>query len=88
MKGIVQSAKCDVLKCQDVTLSGPLKISVEQMALLRLISAYPKMTQAELANTIGVSVRTIKRYMADLQDKDYIKRVNGKKYGKWEVKFR
>lgn len=84
----IQSAKCDVLKCQDVTLSGPLKISVEQMALLRLISAYPKMTQAELANTIGVSVRTIKRYMADLQDKDYIKRVNGKKYGKWEVKFR
>jgi hypothetical protein len=31
------------------------------------------------------SIATIKRIMASLQEKQYIRRVNGKRYGKWEV---
>ena len=80
-----QSAKCDVLKCQDGTLCGTLKVTPEQMRLLELLCVNPKITQDELAKTIGVSLRTIKRYMADLQERDYIRRLNGKKHGKWEV---
>ena len=34
---------------------------------------------------IGKSVRTIKTYMAEMQEKGLIKRINGKKNGEWIV---
>lgn len=43
------------------------------------------MTQAELAEKTGKSVRTIKRTMTELKEKGYIRRLNGKRDGKWEV---
>ena len=43
------------------------------------------MKQKELAAETGKFLSTIKRIMESLQKKDYIRRVDGKRYGKWEV---
>lgn len=40
---------------------------------------------AELAEQTGKCVRSIKRIMASLKEKQYICRVDGKRYGKLEV---
>ena len=39
----------------------------------------------EIANQINKSVRTVKTYMAEMQEKGLIERKNGKKNGKWQV---
>ena len=72
-----QSAKSDVSKCQNCTL--------EELALLREIAKNPTITQKELALAMGVSERTIKRRTVELQDKDFLRRKNGKRNGQWEV---
>ena len=76
-----QSAKTDIPKCQ----IGTLECSLEELALLELISKNPSITQQELADISGKSLRTVKRIMKSLQDKKYIRRESGKRYGKWEV---
>ena len=45
----------------------------------------PTIKQQELAEATGKSIATIKRIMKSLQDKNYIRRESGKRYGKWEV---
>ena len=72
-----QSAKADVSKCQNCTL--------EELALLREIAKNPTITQKELALAMGVSERTIKRRTVELQEKDFLRRKNGKRNGQWEV---
>ena len=57
------------------------------MAVIRLISENSVITQKELVNATGKSISTVKRIMSSLQEKGYIRRVNGKRYGKWEVLF-
>lgn len=42
-------------------------------------------TLEELAEKTGKSIATIKRIMKSLQDKQYIRRESGKRYGKWEI---
>lgn len=76
-----QSAKNEPPKCQ----LGTLKCTLEEVALLELIAKKPSAKQQELADASGKSLRTIKRIMKSLQDKNYIRRESGKRYGKWEV---
>ena len=76
-----QSAKDEIPKCQ----FGTLECSLEELALLELISNNPSITQQELADISEKSLRTVKRIMKSLQDKKYIRRESGKRYGKWEV---
>ena len=45
----------------------------------------PDIKQQELADVTGKSLSTIKRLMKSLQDKNYIRRESGKRYGKWKV---
>lgn len=80
-----QSANCKLSKCQNDTLDGTLKISLNELALLKMIKKNPSITQNELAEKMGKSVRTIKREMNELKEKGYIQRLNGKRNGKWEV---
>ena len=77
----VQSANSDILKCQN----GTLKITIDEMAILSRIVKNPEITQNELAEQTGKSLRTVKREMDKLKEKGYIKRVNGKRNGRWEV---
>ncbi|WP_418947758.1 winged helix-turn-helix transcriptional regulator [Phascolarctobacterium succinatutens] len=55
------------------------------MAVLELINKNPSIKQKELVTETGKSLSTIKRIMESLQKKDHIRRVGGKRYGKWEI---
>ena len=76
-----QSAKPEIQKCQ----FGTFDCTLEELALLELIAKNSSITQQELADILGKSLRTVKRLMKSLQDKNYIRRESGKRYGKWEV---
>ena len=62
-----------------------LECTLEESAVIKLISDNPVITQKELVAATGKSISTVKRVMSSLQQKGYIRRVNGKRYGKWEV---
>jgi DNA-binding MarR family transcriptional regulator len=68
--------------------SDTLKCTLEEMAVLKLIRENPSITQKEMIARTGKSLSTVKRIMTSLQEKEYIRRVNGKRYGKWEVLIR
>lgn len=78
---ISQSANSKTPKCQFDTLGCTL----EERAILELIMKSPTIKQAEMVMETGKSLRSIKRLMESLQKKEYIRRVNGKRYGKWEI---
>ncbi len=46
--------------------------------------ANPSATQKEIAAAIGKSERTVKTITVALQEKQIVKRVNGKRNGYWE----
>ena len=77
----VQSAKDVVPKCQNDTL----ELSMEELALLKVIKNNPAITQAELVGITGQSLRTIKRLMAAMQAKGCIARQGGKRFGHWQI---
>lgn len=52
---------------------------------VRLNKKNPSVKQTELAEQTRKSVRSIKRIIYSLKEKQYIRRVDGKRYGKWEV---
>lgn len=76
-----QSINPKALKYQFDTLDCTL----EELAVLELVAKNPTMKQQEIAESTGKSIATIKRIMKSLQDKNYIRRESGKRYGKWEV---
>ncbi len=76
-----QSVNPKVPKSQFDTLDCTL----EELAILELIAKNPTVKQQELVEATGKSLSTVKRIMKSLQDKNYIRRESGKRYGKWEV---
>lgn len=76
-----QSINPEVIKYQFDTLDCTL----EELAILELVAKNQTIKQQEFAETTGKSIATIKRIMKSLQDKNYICRESGKRYGKWEV---
>ena len=62
-----------------------LDCTLEELAVLELVAKNPAIKQQEIAAQTGKSIATIKRIMKSLQDKNYIRRESGKRYGKWEV---
>lgn len=77
----LQSANPNISKCQ----VGTLDCTLEELAVLDLIKKNPSVRQQELVDATEKSLRSIKRIMESLQEKHYIRRVNGKRYGKWEI---
>lgn len=77
----LQSVNSKVSKSQFDTLDCTL----EEVAILELIAKNPNIKQQELVEATGKSLSTVKRIMKSLQDKNYIRRDSGKRYGKWEV---
>ena len=80
-KSASQSISPKVSKYQFDTL----KCSLEELAVLERIAQNPAIKQQELMSATGKSITTVKRIMKSLQDKNYIRRENGKRYGKREV---
>lgn len=76
-----QSINSKVSKYQFDTLDCTL----EEVAVLELVVKKPTIKQQELVEATGKSIATIKRIMKSLQNKNYIRRKGGKRYGKWEV---
>ena len=76
-----QSINPKVPKCQFDTLDCTL----EELAVLELVAKNPTIKQQELAEATGKSIATVKRIMKSLQDKNYIRRESGKRYGKWQI---
>ena len=76
-----QSVNSKVPKCQNDTLECDL----EELVVLKLIIENNQIKQNEIVKRTGKSLSTIKRIMASLQQKQYIRRINGKRYGYCEV---
>lgn len=76
-----QSANDSISKSQN----GTLECTLGELALLKAIAINPNITQVELAKVTGLAERTIKRYTVSLQEKGIIRRLNGKRNGKWEI---
>lgn len=76
-----QSVISKVPKVQNDTL----ECTLEEIAVLKLMKENPTITQKALLRKTGKSLSTIKRIIASLQKKEYIQRVNGKRYGRWEI---
>ena len=57
----------------------------KESKILALIKENPYLTSKELSIKVGVSVRTIKTRLKTLEISNKIKRVNGKRYGYWEI---
>ena len=64
-------------KCKNCTL--------EEVAVLRIVQKNRYATQKEIAAEIGKSERTVKSITVALQDKQILKRVNGKRNGYWKI---
>ena len=62
-----------------------LECTLEELAVLELIKTNPSIKQTELVQETGKSISTIKRIMDSLQKKQYIHRINGKRFGYWEI---
>lgn len=80
-ENVVQSAVEKVSKGKICTLNCPL----DEVAILKLIIENPNIAQKEIANRIGKSERAVKNRVASLKEKGYIRRLNGKRNGKWEI---
>lgn len=76
-----QSVNSKVPKSQFDTL----ECTLEEIAVLELIFKNPAVRQKEMVEETGKSLSTIKRITDALQKKQYIRRVDGKRYGKWEI---
>jgi len=71
------------LQNRDMIINKPTDKTHE--AIIKLIKEKPSITQEEIADTIGKSLRTIKTIMKTMQDQGIIKRTNSKKTGHWET---
>ena len=74
---IIKGANENNLKDNNCTL--------EEQAIINILKVNPATTQEEIAMQINKSLRTVKTYMAVMQEKGLIERKNGKKNGEWKV---
>ena len=65
-----------------------LNCSLEELAVLERVAQNPSIKQQELVSATGKSIATVKRVTKSLQDKNYIRRENGKRYGKQSILFK
>ena len=77
----IQSAAEEISKCKNCTLDCTL----DEFEILKIISKNPAITQKQLAAELGKSERTVKNRTKVLQEKGYIKRLGGKRNGRWEL---
>lgn len=73
--------KADVAK--NVAEKVAKNLSVRRQHIIALISEHPQITRAEIAISIGVSVKTIERDLAALSE--MVRYVGPKKGGRWEI---
>ena len=67
-------------KCKNCTL--------DQIAVMRVIQANPRVTQRQIAKEIGLSERTVKTITIVLSALGIIRRYNGKRNGYWKIIYK
>ena len=82
-KADTQSTNFECSKCQN----GTLRLSFEELSILKILKTEPTATQKRIAELCGKSERTIKRRTVEMQEKGLICRENGKRNGKWKVLY-
>ena len=80
---VTQSDTATLPKGQNDTLD----LTLEEVAIVKLLKENKFAKQSELALLIKKSDRTVKRIMDSLKEKNVIERMNGKRNGYWEVKL-
>ena len=60
-----------IAKCNNCTL--------EKQAIINILQSNPIITQEKIAKKINKSLRIVKTYMAEMQEKGLIERKNGKR---------
>lgn len=63
-----------------------IKVTSPEERVLAIMKQNARVTQKELQKELGVSLRTVKRIIAELQDKGYIVRRGNNRSGEWIVK--
>jgi len=64
---------------------APKNSSRMENAILRMISDDPGSTAVLMAKALGVSTRTVKRYLSSMTEKEIIRRTGSDKTGQWEI---
>lgn len=64
-----------------------LLLTEDEQMIINLIKENSTITQEEISKKINKSLRTVKTYMQDLQEKNIISRKNGKKNGEWVINY-
>lgn len=62
-----------------------LNVGLEER-ILKLIEEKPEITMEEIAKESNVTTRTVEREMKKLRESGQVTRVNGKRYGRWQIK--
>jgi len=63
----------------------PMKAFDIEAAILRMISEDPGITSVKMASALGVSDRTVKRYLSSMVEKGQVRREGSDKTGHWEM---
>ena len=53
--------------------------------ILKSLGEFPEITRESLAAEVGLSVRGVEKNLAHLKSADNIRRIGGRKGGRWEV---
>ena len=69
-----------------ISPSSPNKGDTREARFLVLLKTNPSIKTEELAEELGVSLRTIKSIVSILKKEGKLERIGGKKYGRWKVK--
>ena len=75
----------DYVQSEDESDSKCKNCTLEQQAIINIIKNDPTIKQEDIAIQINKSVRTVKNYMAVMQEKGFIERKNGKRNGEWVI---
>ena len=76
IQSLTQKSQNDTLGC-----------TLEEMAILRFLQTRPDARQEEIARHIGKSLSTVKRITPSLIERGFLVRENGKRNGRWVVKY-
>ena len=61
------------------------EMSEKETTILELLTVQPQMSAAMLASMLGVTSRTVERYLSALQTKGKLKRLGARQGGSWQV---
>lgn len=67
------------------TTKSSVEIEKSSVEIVRLMTENPKITAAQIAERLGITMRAVEKQIAKLRTKEIIKRVGPNKGGHWEI---